>query len=422
MRNAMIQDLADCTDFRQTLLARPPKFAHGTALLLVILLGAALTWAALTSADLVVSAPGRVRPVASPAKIVWEGGATLTAEAGGRVVEVNFREGDAVRQGDVLIRLDTERLDNAIAQHRRTIATAEEELANLEKMSELTARQFEAGKAKAQAELAQVEEEIAQAKARQSADIKLAEVEMEKVLDEEKRIRELVGRRAATAAELVQATAHVREAREKLAKARLPVDTGRVLVLRRNLALLDEDGAVRSAELSLKQAAKRGEVEAARLEMANHEVGRRQACLRAPIDGVVVFGDIKIGDNLERGKTVAEIAPQKGFYFEAAVSSEEVGQLRVGMPARIKLDAYDYQRYGTLSGKVVFISPDSGLPDGQRTPHYLVRIELDADAVGRDGMRGLVKLGMAGQVEIVTETRSLLSILSKKIRQTISLG
>ena len=57
MRDAGVLDLADCTEFRQALLARPPAVVHGTAALLAILLGTALGWAALTRADLVVRAP-----------------------------------------------------------------------------------------------------------------------------------------------------------------------------------------------------------------------------------------------------------------------------------------------------------------------------------------------------------------------------
>jgi hypothetical protein len=58
-----ILDLAECTEFRQTLQARTPRIVHGTALLLVGLLGTALTWAAMTDADLVVRAPCIVRPI-----------------------------------------------------------------------------------------------------------------------------------------------------------------------------------------------------------------------------------------------------------------------------------------------------------------------------------------------------------------------
>jgi hypothetical protein len=119
---------------------------------------------------------------------------------------------------------------------------------------------------------------------------------------------------------------------------------------------------------------------------------------------------------------VVEIAEQQGFRFEALVPSEEVGYLRVGLPARIKLDAYDYQRYGTVAGTVVFISPDSSVPAGQGTATYLVKVELAADALGRGDLRGWVKLGMAGQAEIVTGQESLFVLFVKQIRQTISLG
>jgi hypothetical protein len=58
-----ILDLNACTEFRQTLQARPPAVIHGTALLLLALLGTAFTWTALTQADLVVRAPCVVRPI-----------------------------------------------------------------------------------------------------------------------------------------------------------------------------------------------------------------------------------------------------------------------------------------------------------------------------------------------------------------------
>ena len=54
MRTDMVWDLADSTEFRQTLQARPPQIIHGTLLVLAGLLVLALAWAALTTADLVV--------------------------------------------------------------------------------------------------------------------------------------------------------------------------------------------------------------------------------------------------------------------------------------------------------------------------------------------------------------------------------
>jgi HlyD family secretion protein len=199
------------------------------------------------------------------------------------------------------------------------------------------------------------------------------------------------------------------------------VDEGRVRVAQQALPLLERDYAVKRRELELKRTAKRGEIEASRSKLAGMELERKQADIRAPIDGVVTQGEVKVGDLLEPSKAVVEIAPQEGFLFEAAVPSEEVGRLEVGMPARVKLDAYDFQRYGTLGGTVCFLSPDSGVGEGKPRAVYMVRIALEGDEVGQGEFRGKAKLGMAGQVDVVTGQESLLALLVKWIRQSISL-
>src|SRR5262249_61999353 len=141
MRNSTVLDLADCTEFRQALQARPPAVVHGTAALLALLLGTALGWAALTRADLVVRGTGRIRPVTTPVKVYNPvRGESLSSTAGGRVVEVHARQGDTVRQGDVLVRLETGRLDNEIARQRRLIRAGEGGVARLEALEEGRAR------------------------------------------------------------------------------------------------------------------------------------------------------------------------------------------------------------------------------------------------------------------------------------------
>jgi multidrug resistance efflux pump len=423
MSHYAVLDLAECTTFRQTLLARPPRIAHGTVALLVALLGAALAWSAMTRADLVVRAPGRVRPLATPKKVFSAARAeVLSASTGGRVVEVDFREGDQVKQGDLLIRLEAGHLDNEIAKQRRTIRSAEEELANLRNLETLTVRQLEATRARAAAELGQVREEVDKAEKVRVADVRQAEVELGTAREEESVIRRLAATRAVATAELDKAVAHLRDVEEKLAKARLPVSAGRVQVARRAAEQGEQDGEVKSKELALKCQVKQGEVAAARIELANSELELRQAEIRAPIAGVVIRGDIKVGDVLEPGKPAVEIAEQTGFLFEALVPSEEVGDLRIGMSVRVKLDAYDYQRYGTMGGTVCFISPDSGVSEGKAKASYLVRIALDGDEIGRGEFHGLVKLGISGQADIVIDRECLLLVFMKKIRRTISIS
>lgn len=156
MRDALVLDLADCSEFRQSLQARPPSIAHGATILMVAILGTTLVWLAATRANLVVRAVGRVRPVTMPVKVFNAArGEALSASVGGRVVEVNVHQGDEVKRGDILVRLETERLDNEIAKRRRMIRAGEEELASLAQLEKLSSHQFEASRAKTEAELAQ---------------------------------------------------------------------------------------------------------------------------------------------------------------------------------------------------------------------------------------------------------------------------
>jgi multidrug efflux pump subunit AcrA (membrane-fusion protein) len=421
MSNAVVRDLADCSEFRQTLLARPPALVHGTAILLIGLLGTALVWLALTQADLVVRAPGHVRPVTTPYRVIaGANGDTLSATSGGRVVAVHFREGDEVSAGQVLAELDASQLDSEIAKSKRALQAGEEELAQLRHQEVLLEGLRLVATGKAEAELEQARERVRQAQLRRGHDIELAELERDEAKDDRARMSK--ARAGFSEGELVKADLKLRQAEAKLEKARLPVEHGEVRVAEQALALVAKDYESRRNELVTKRGARSGEVDAARIQLAKLEREREQAVIRAPVGGLVTKADVKAGDILERGKPVAEIAEQRGFLFEASVPNEEVGRLQVGLPARVKVDAFDYQKYGTLGGTVRYVAPDAAVQDGQRAATYLVRIEVSGDEVGRGDLRGRVKLGMSGQTEVVTGRESLLSLLVRKIRQSISLG
>src|SRR4051812_4353578 len=164
-------DLTFCTEYHQALAARVPVIAHGTVLALATLLSSALLWAGLTQADLVVRAEGRVRPAGAIQKVFAPArGEASGANLGGRVVEVRFRQGDVVRRGDVLLRLDSERVDNEIARQKRTIQAGEDDLVQLGRLQTLRKLQSEAARSKAQAELTQAIEEVRQARGRHAQD------------------------------------------------------------------------------------------------------------------------------------------------------------------------------------------------------------------------------------------------------------
>src|SRR5262249_48410889 len=156
-------------------------------------------------------------------------------------------------------------------------------------------------------------------------------------------------------------------------------------------------------DLNLKKNSKEKDIDEAQKDWESLRLERAHAEIRAPISGVITRGDIKVGTVLEPQQVIVEIAEQKGFLFEADVPNEEVGQVQVGLPARIKLDPYDFQKYGILEGKVAFIAPDSEVEEKSHGASYRVRIEFAADEVRHGEDRGPVKLGMTGRAEIVID-------------------
>jgi HlyD family type I secretion membrane fusion protein len=423
MDNYLVSDLAECKEFRQTLLARPPRIVHGAVLLLATLLGTALGWSALTEADLVVRATGQVRPVTSPVKVFLPArGGVASASFGGRVVEVKMQRGVRVSQGDILLRLDTGQLDVEIAKEQGTIAAGERELREQVLLTELAAQLYQENLAKAEWDLKRTQEEVDRAKQQQKVELNYASLQLPLARQELRREELLQLKYASSAAETDRAKRQFLEAEEKLRKAELPVEELKVMVAQRELARVKREYAVEQKKQQMEREKKQAEVEVARNELNRLTLEKEQAVIRAPLTGIVTTGDVTVGALVKPGEQVAEIAEEKGFRFEAYVPSEEIGHLREGMPARIRINAYDYQRYGTLDGTVCFISPDAGAGEGQRPASYLVKIELEKDEVGRGEFYGRIKLGMEGQADIITEHECLLSLLVKKIRQTISLG
>ena len=442
MRNSDVVTLRDCSKFRQTIEARPPALAHVGFWLCLLTVSLAIAWAAFTKADIVVRSTGRVRPLDVPTQVF----SAVSPFVEGRVRDVRVQEGDSVRQGDVLLKLNTERLDHQIAKVDRGLKAAHAELDKLAQLAGLQLRQHEIARGKAVAELEQATTELARARRVQKSDIRQAEIELAKARDNDARLQKLIASRAVTDQQLVESTAKLHTSEEHLRRAQLPLDEGRLAVLRQAIELVNRDHAVRTAELEAKGIAKQGEVDTATKELADLERQLQQATLHSPIDGVVIKGRYHVGDVVPNGSPVFEVAAQDGFCFESLITSEDVGLLAKGLPSRVKFDAYDYQLYGSLGGAVSFISPDTNpavavSPDnatsggtlatmnrvGQRQATgpgvtYRVRVTLAGDQVGKGVYHGTVKLGMAGRVEIVTDRRTILSILLKRIRSSISLG
>lgn len=133
--------------------------------------------------------------------------------------------------------------------------------------------------------------------------------------------------------------------------------------------------------------------------------------LYAPVDGVVSSLNVSnVGEFLQQGQTIAEIAPQSApLVLMADLPDREAGLVKLGMPVQVKFDAFPYQDYGIVTGKITSISPDTQ-PDTQQQAVYKVEIALDRhEAIAHRQI--LLKAGQTATADIIIRRRRIAEVL-----------
>ncbi len=163
--------------------------------------------------------------------------------------------------------------------------------------------------------------------------------------------------------------------------------------------------------------------------LAQRKEQLNQTEIRSPMDGVVRNVRLTtLGGVAKPGEEIMQIVPlSDDMLIEAKVKPSEVAFVRAGLPATVKLDAYDYTVYGALPGEVVYISADTLTEEvrGSEQPYYRVQIKTHArHVVGRENQRIVIQPGMTSTVEIKTGSSTVWRYLTKPITKTLheSLG
>lgn len=137
--------------------------------------------------------------------------------------------------------------------------------------------------------------------------------------------------------------------------------------------------------------------------------------LRAPISGTIQnLKGIQPGSSLSTNEVVAEISPDAALIAEGYVLPKDIGLLQIGTKANFQVDAFNYNEWGMLSGKVVSISNDVYTADGQQ-PYFKVRCKLDENKLQlKNGYVGYLKKGMGLQANFYVTRRTLFQLLYDK--------
>jgi hemolysin D len=167
-------------------------------------------------------------------------------------------------------------------------------------------------------------------------------------------------------------------------------------------------------------------------DVAKSEQRTKYQALTAPIDGTVQQLAIhSVGGVVTPAQTLLTIVPADSqMEIEAMVDNQDIGFVHSGQDAEIKVDTFNFTRYGLLHGKVVTLSQDAiprdgsgksepskqtGNDGGASEPAYAARVSLDQTQMQIDDKLLNLSAGMAVTVEIKTGTRRIIDYLLSPI-------
>ncbi|MDL2284593.1 HlyD family type I secretion periplasmic adaptor subunit [Oxalobacter sp. OttesenSCG-928-P03] len=141
--------------------------------------------------------------------------------------------------------------------------------------------------------------------------------------------------------------------------------------------------------------------------------------VRSPVDGIVKTIKVNtVGGVIQPGMDVMEIVPlEDNLLIEAKIRPSDVGFLRPGQEANVKISAYDYSIYGGLDGVVENISADS-ITNEKGESFYLVQVRTKKNHLGTEEKPLTIIPGMMANVSIKTGSKSIMSYLMKPILKT----
>lgn len=383
-----------------------------------------LAWSWWGQVDIVAVADGRV-VVSERTKIVQPLEAAV-------VRAIHVKDGDKVRAGQVLIELDptSAQADSRSVQEQRKAAQAEATRAR----SLMTALQsgqtptdasslaqaewadirsqlarLDAEQARRQAELATVSEQIAKLQAtlplarQREADFKaLAEQGFMSGHAGQDRVRERIEQER----DLATQQARLREAEAVLAEGR-----------HARAAFLAE------TQRSLADRLAKATLELAQLDQQGAKTAQRELLtqLSAPVAGTVQQLAIHTaGGVVTPAQALLVIVPDEAEVIaEVTVDNKDIGFVHAGQPVAIKLETFNFTKYGTVPGKVKSVSADA-VPDEQRGAVFKAQIVLDKGSVGVDGKALRIAPGMNLTAEIKTGQRRVIEFLLSPIQRQVN--
>lgn len=173
-----------------------------------------------------------------------------------------------------------------------------------------------------------------------------------------------------------------------------------------------------TAQISAQARAQTASLSATRAQVAQQAAstaGARSYVLRAPVAGRITAFTARVGQPASpQGQLMAIVPAGSKLRAELAVPSAAIGFVKRGQQVRLAIDAFPYQRFGTVTGTVQTVSAsavNAQGPNGSTIAVYPVTVALDTASIAAYGRNESLVSGMSLTARIVTEQQSLLEWL-----------
>jgi adhesin transport system membrane fusion protein len=372
-------------------LARQGRFYSSVIWLTLIGLLFFVVWAWWAVLDEVTVGTGKITP-SSHAQVI-------DSLDGGIVNGLLVKEGDIVERGQLLARLDPTRFQSnygEAASRVRTLRASSERL-----RSELTGEPLRfSAESMREPDLVARERQLYESRRRNlNETVANLQKTYQLVMSELRLTQPLVAKGAASQVEVIRLQRQAAELQGKIDDAR-------------------NQFAVRAREEQVKNNA---DLDAQIQVMSGKADQVDRASLFSPVRGIVK--DIQVttvGGVLQPGGKLMEIVPlEDQLLVETRINPRDIAYIRPGLPATVKVTAYDSSIYGDLTGKVEVVSPDT-LQDEVKRDQFYYRVYVrtsKAELHNKSGKSFPILPGMVANVEIKTGQKSVMDYLIKPLNK-----
>ena len=377
--------------------AQSPRQSGAVSMTLLLLLGlvAFLSWAAWFEIDQTVRAQGQMIPGARTQ--------IIQAADGGVLSRILVKEGQSVVSGEQLAVLERERPHAAFEESRAKDAALAAALVRAQ--------------AEALEQTPQFGKKLREFPQFVSAQQSLFEQRRRSLNEELATIRDAIdmAQEELRMNEALLNTGDISRIEVMRARRQLSELQGKASALRNKYL---QDARVEASKLAEELSSSRYKLEE-RQSILDHTV------LVAPVAGVVKYLKVSTqGGVLRAGDELMQISPTEGdMVLEVKLNPTDIGQLQIGLPVAVRLDAFDYSIYGNLQGTLSYISSDTlseQSASGQTSTYYRAHVRIGTEQGNAKLVGVALKPGMTATIDIRTARRSVLQYLAKPVLKAFS--